>query len=103
MRNLNSKPKILYRTANQTTRRAILRLRKKKRRELMAAKREIASKETLTDTDLRELRRLNWQLGSGSIYRLTPEQAENAANLVREIMARKRCCSCGKGPCVCPF
>lgn len=74
MRWRNSKLLVSYRGLNQGFRQLLLRVRKSEYRRLLNAKRRLAVKEFLTGDECLELGRLNWKLGSGPLYRYTPEE-----------------------------
>lgn len=57
------------------------------RRRLYEQKRHIAHKRELTDDELTELARINWKLGTGSVYHLTPIEREERRRLADKILA----------------
>lgn len=89
----NSYWRVRVRVLNQWLRRQYLKVNRSQWQCLVDRKRYIVSggfSDTgevipLSDIDRVELRYLNWQLGSGSVYRLTPEQEEVVRELARAV------------------
>lgn len=88
--NLNPWYAVLWRRSIRSIRRLLYSFDSPFRRRLYDQKREIAIKEVLTDAERKELARLNWKLGNGSVYRLTPMQREERAKLAQAIIANIR-------------
>ncbi len=84
--NLNPWWKLYCRRFNQWLRRQFFQFDTPLRRDLYSRKRTLATKETLSGEELKLLGAINWTLGCDSVYRYTPEQAEEMSRLAREIV-----------------